>query len=136
MRKLKSIILLLGMQMVVLTAYAQTITSISGNVSDDTEPLIGATICEMDANGRIIESAVTDLDGNFTMKIQNPKNRLRFSYVGMKEQFHPINKTTYNIIMKLATSLQEGTVVSKNVPRATRCPSLSASFPTPLRASR
>ena len=113
MRKLKSIILLLGMQMVVLTAYAQTITSISGNVSDDTEPLIGATICEMDANGRIIESAVTDLDGNFTMKVQNPKNRLRFSYVGMKEQFHPINKTTYNIIMKLATSLQEVTVVSK-----------------------
>ena len=69
MRKLKSIILTLLFQAFAVAVSAQTITSVHGTVSDDLEPLIGATVCEIDANGRIIESAITDLNGNFTMKV-------------------------------------------------------------------
>ncbi len=112
MRKLKTIILTALLQAVALTSWAQ-ITSVHGTVSDDEEPLIGATVCEIDANGRIIESAITDLDGNFTMKIQNPKNKIRFTYVGMKTQILPIDRTTYNVKLESAASLQEVTVVSK-----------------------
>ena len=113
MRKLRYILLTILLQGIAIAANAQAITSVHGTVSDDTEPLIGATVCEIDGNGRIIESAVTDLDGNFTMKIQNPKDKIRFTYVGMKTITLPINKTTYEITMESATQLQEVTVVSK-----------------------
>ncbi len=96
-----------------LGAQAQQITSVHGTVSDDMGPLMGATVCEIDATGRIIESAVTDLNGNFTMKVKNPKDKIRFSYVGLKTQTLAINKTSFNIMMVSATMLKEVTVKSK-----------------------
>ena len=113
MRKIRYILLTLLVQAVSLTVFGQEITSVHGTVSDDLEPLIGAAVCEIDGNGRIIESAVTDLNGNFTMKIQNQKDKIRFSYVGMKSVTLPINKTTYDIKLESAAQLQEVTVVSK-----------------------
>ncbi len=112
MRKLKSIILTLALLLAV-TAGAQDITSVHGTVSDEMGGLMGATVCEIDGTGRIINSAVTDLNGNFTMKVKNTKDKIRFSYVGMSTQTLPINKTTYNISMKSATTLKEVTVKSK-----------------------
>ena len=112
MKILKSVIL--TMALLLSTALsAQTITSVHGTLSDDMGPLMGATVCEMDANGRIIESAVTDLNGNFTMKVRNTKDKIRFSYVGLKTVTLPINKTTYVLKMQSATKLKEVTVTSK-----------------------
>ena len=96
-----------------LTAGAQDITSVHGTVSDEMGGLMGATVCEIDGNDRIINSAVTDLNGNFTMKVKSTKDKIRFSYVGMKTQVMAINKTTYNIRMSSATTLKEVTVKSK-----------------------
>ena len=73
---------------------------ISGALSDEAGPLVGATVCEMDANGRITESAITDQNGVFFLKVKNPEDRIRFSYVGMKTITMPINKKVYNIKMK------------------------------------
>ena len=81
MRILKHIIMLTAL-LLANAAGAQTISSVHGTVSDDMGALMGATVCEIDATGRIIESAVTDLNGNFTMKIRNVKDKIRFSYVG------------------------------------------------------
>ena len=92
---------------------AQTITSVHGTLSDDMGELMGATVCEIDATGRIIESAITDMNGNFTMKVRNPKDKIRFSYVGLKTVTLPINKTTYVLKLQSATKLKEVTVVSK-----------------------
>ena len=96
-----------------LSLRAQDITSVHGTVSDELGGLMGATVCEIDANGRIINSAVTDLNGNFTMKVKNSKDKIRFTYVGMSAQVLPINKTTFNITMKSATTLKEVTIKSK-----------------------
>ncbi len=93
-------------------AWAQ-ITSVHGTVSDDMGPLMGATVCEVDANGRIIESAVTDLNGNFTMRVRNAKDKIRFSYVGLKTQVLPINKSTYIVTMTSAAVIKEVTVKAK-----------------------
>ena len=87
-KHISSIVLRLAVLLVVAVmdigmAKAQNITSVHGTVSDDMGPLMGATVCEIDATGRIIESAVTDLNGNFTMKVRNQKNKIRFSYVGI-----------------------------------------------------
>jgi serine protease inhibitor len=75
---------------------------ISGVVGDEAGPLMGATVCEIDAKGRIIESAITNLNGAFTMKVKNPQDRIRFSYVGMKTITMPINEKDYKIIMRPA----------------------------------
>lgn len=112
MRTLKSIIIMLAL-LASTVAYAQNITSVHGTVSDEMGPLMGATVCEIDGNGRIIESAITDLNGNFTMKVKNQKDKIRFSFVGLKTQTLPINKTTYNINMESATTLKEVTVKAK-----------------------
>ena len=57
---------------------AQTIAK--GQVLDSTnEPIIGATVVE---KGNAKNAAVTDFDGNFTLKLQNSK-QVVISYVGM-----------------------------------------------------
>ena len=103
---------LAAMVWMAINASAQ-ITSVRGTLSDDMGPLMGATVCEIDATGRIIESTVTDFDGNFTMKIRNVKDKIRFSYVGLKTVTLPINKTTYIIKMVSATMIKEVVVKSK-----------------------
>ena len=103
----------LALLLAVTTATAQTITSVHGTVSDEMGGLMGATVCEIDGTGRIINSAVTDLNGNFTMKVKNQKDKIRFSYVGMTTQVLPINKTSFAIHMKSATTLKEVTVKAK-----------------------
>jgi TonB-linked SusC/RagA family outer membrane protein len=105
--------LLALMAVTVFSAQAQEITSVHGNVSDEMGPLMGATVCEIDGNGRIIESAVTDLNGNFTMKVRNPKDKIRFSYVGMKTVTQSINKTNYKIVMTDNTTIAPVTIQSK-----------------------
>lgn len=106
--------LFLTMLMLVLGSpvFAQ-ISSVHGTLSDDMGPLMGATVCEIDVNGRIINSAITDLNGNFTMSVKNSKNKIRFSYVGLKTQTMPISRAVYNIKLSSATQLKEVTVVSK-----------------------
>lgn len=89
------------------------ITQVHGTVSDDMGPLMGATVCEIDATGRIINSAVTDLNGNFSMAVRDEKNKIRFSYVGSKTRTMPINQTTYDVTLKSDTNLDEVTVVAK-----------------------
>ena len=109
----KYIMLLALMVVTAISAQAQEITSVHGNVSDEMGPLMGATVCEIDGNGRIIESAVTDLNGNFTMKVRNPKDKIRFSYVGMKTITQPINKTNFKIVMTDNTTIAPVTIKSQ-----------------------
>ena len=108
-----TIILFALMTATVIGAQTQPISSVHGSVSDDLGPLMGATVCEIDGNGRIIESTITDLNGNFTMRVRNPKDKIRFSYVGMKTVTEPINKTNYQIVLVSSTQLQEVVVQAK-----------------------
>ena len=111
MKILKSILLILAL-LTTTVASAQSITTVHGTVSDDMGPLMGATVCEIDNTGRIINSAITDLNGNFTMKVKNQKDKIRFSYVGLKTQTLPIDRSTYKVMMSSATTLKEVTVKS------------------------
>ena len=111
---IKIFLLALSLSLLSAVSFAQDITSVHGIVSDDFGPLMGATVCEIDGNGRIIESAVTDMNGNFTMKVRNASaHKIRFSYVGLDTQTLKIDKTTYDIKMESKTVLQEVTVKSK-----------------------
>ena len=81
------------------------ITAVHGTVSDEFGEITGASVCEIDGSGRIIEATVTDINGNFSMKIRNPKDKIRFSYVGCKAQTLPIDKDEYIITLKSETNL-------------------------------
>ena len=100
------------LSIVALGASAQ-ITAVHGTVTDEFGELTGASVCEIDGSGRIIEATVTDINGNFSMKISNPKDRIRFSYVGFKNVILPIDREEYQVSMKSETNLKEVTVVAK-----------------------
>lgn len=95
-----------------LPVLAQQITNVHGTVEDEFGPLLSATVCEVDANGRVISSTLTDMNGNFSMKIMNPKDKLRIQYVGMKPVTLNIDKTSYNVVMESELQLEEVTVTS------------------------
>ena len=57
---------------------------ISGTVEDAMGPVMMANVVERDANNRIVSATQTDMMGNFSMQIKNPKNKLVISYVGSK----------------------------------------------------
>ena len=105
MRILRSIITILALM--ATTAISAQITSVHGTVNDEMGPLMGVNVCEIDGNGRIIEQTITDLNGNFTMRVKNEKDKIRFSYVSMKTITLPINKTTYDITMSTAVQIDE-----------------------------
>lgn len=106
--------LMLSVMLVCSIIAKAQITQVHGVVSDDFGPLMGATICEIDANGRIIESTVTDMNGNFSMKVKNSaKDKLRISYVGLKTQTLKFDKASYEVVMASATTLGEVVVKSK-----------------------
>ena len=109
--------LLIGLSFIICHlsfSYAQkTGDIISGTVTDDFGPVMRANVVEIDAANRIVSSAVTDLSGNFSFKLKNPKNKLRITYVGYKTVTLPFNKTNYKVRMQDATQLKEVNVTAK-----------------------
>ena len=92
---------------------AQGITSVSGTISDSFGPVVGAAVVEVDASNRNISATVTDFNGNFTLKIKNPQNKLKISYVGLKTQILPINKRVYRVTLEDAMVLKTVEVKAK-----------------------
>lgn len=80
---------------------------ISGNVSDDIEPLMMVNVVEIDNNRRIVAHGVTDINGNFSFRVVNPKDKIQISYIGYKTEVLPIDRKVFKIKMKSSTQLQE-----------------------------
>jgi len=87
--------MILVMSMLCVVGYAQS--TISGTVKDAAgEPMIGVTVLADGTNG-----AVTDVDGNFTIKNVPSGAKLKISYIGYVTQEVPVgNKTSFNIVMR------------------------------------
>jgi hypothetical protein len=86
---------------------------ISGTVTDEMGPVMMANVVEIDAANRIVASTTTDMNGNFSFKLKNPKDKLRVTFVGYKTVTLPFNKTKFNVKMQDATQIKEVTVVAK-----------------------
>ena len=87
------------------SAFAQI--QVKGNVSDkNSEPMIGVAVQE---KGNINNGTITDLDGNFTLKV-NSDATLVVSYVGYKTQEVAVNGRS-----SIAIVLQEDTKVLDEV---------------------
>lgn len=97
--------LLLIMLTVLTFCGAQAQQLISGNVTDDTDTLeyamYYAIVMEIDRKNRIVSHTTTDMNGNFSMTIKNPKNHLKVTYVGYIPYEVKIGKKTrFNIKLK------------------------------------
>lgn len=92
---------------------AQNLFEIKGNITDETtnEPLIGATVSYASGKG-----VVTDVEGNFVMKLENGAYALKISYIG----YTPISKAikvngkdqSVNFKLLSATELTEVEIVA------------------------
>ena len=97
-----------------ITANAQKAGDIiSGTVTDDYGPVIMANVSEIDASNRIVASVVTDMSGNFSFKLKNPKDKIRFTYVGYRTVTMSINRTKFNVRMKDDNQIESVTVTAK-----------------------
>ena len=103
-----------GCQLSISSALAQNVGDIiSGTVVDDFGPVMAANVVELDAANRIVANAVTDINGNFSFRLKNPKNKLRVTYVGYKTVTLPINKVKFSIRMKDEAMIDEVVITSK-----------------------
>ena len=82
------------LSMICFVAYAQQ--TVTGTVKDATgEPMIGVTVL---LNGQA--AAVTDIDGNFSIKAE-PKDVVKVSYIGYTDQQITVgNKTSLDIVLQ------------------------------------
>lgn len=95
---MKKIIQFSGLLIVVLLSgfcnvYAQKPAIIKGHVTDSltNESLLYVNIVEVDKNGRFLSAVVTDLNGNYVLKVTNDQNPIQASFIGYKKKTFSIN---------------------------------------------
>jgi TonB-linked SusC/RagA family outer membrane protein len=89
--------------------------TVQGRVLDQNrKPLQGVTVAEVDRDQRTIRAVITDIEGNFAIRINNRADSLSFSFIGTETITQPIgSRNTINISMRTSASgLGEVIVVS------------------------
>ena len=87
---------------------------ITGTVKNKNgQPLQYANLVEIDKIGRIVATAVTDKNGNYVMKVVNPSNKIRCSYVGYKMQSFDISSNQIDVTMEEAMKFTDVKVVGR-----------------------
>jgi hypothetical protein len=76
-------------------------------VSDAAGPLWGANVVEIDEQGQIVGATSTDSLGHFTLKVANPKDRIRVTYIGLFSVELDMNRKKYDIIMESRATIKE-----------------------------
>lgn len=90
---------------------------IRGKITDKKNkgPISGASVSEVDADGRIIKGAASDIEGNFALRVTNAKNKISVSFVGYKTASQSINgRTSINFQLEAGggADLEEAIVVA------------------------
>lgn len=87
---------------------------ITGHVWSKTDngPVVMAYVVEQDKNNRNVSATQTDANGNFSLVIKNPANKLRVSYIGYATKIIPIGTTTkFNVELVDKNTFKEATAV-------------------------
>ncbi|MCM1021215.1 MAG: TonB-dependent receptor [Muribaculum sp.] len=92
------------------TAFAADIKSVSGTVTDELgDPIIGAVIKELNTQN----TTITNIDGEFNMKLVSKKPVLEITYLGYTTVKVPVDKAKLDISMTpQANDLEEVVVVA------------------------
>ena len=113
-------ILLIGLVFNLSLAYAQNL--LRGRVidQDDRQPIIGATVVELDKDRRVVTGVVTDIEGNYAIRLKNPSNKVSYSYIGYKSKEISVNgRTTINIELQANYQELKGITVTADAPNNT-----------------
>ncbi len=87
----------------VLSGQSQTSdVIIQGTVSSVVDgTLIGVSVTEVDANNRVVNVSITDINGHYIIKVKSTKNKLVFTSVGYVKQTQKIdNARTLDIVLE------------------------------------
>ncbi|MFD2162120.1 SusC/RagA family TonB-linked outer membrane protein [Paradesertivirga mongoliensis] len=98
----------------VVAQNAQRLT-VRGKVIDskDKEPVIGASVVELDKDKRIIRGVTTDIDGNFALLVSSSESVLQVSFIGYKTQSLPINgRAVINVSLVSTINQLEDVVIT------------------------
>ncbi|MCF8378949.1 MAG: SusC/RagA family TonB-linked outer membrane protein [Bacteroidales bacterium] len=77
------------------------------------EPLIGATVMQIDKSNRFINGSITDISGNFTIKVVGDPVKLGFSYIGYNfKEIETRADQVINIALSSSTSMLDEVVVT------------------------
>lgn len=100
---------LIGIVLAVATAAAQSFT-VTGTVFEPSgDTAIGVSVYEKGNDGR---GVVTDIDGNFTLKVTSDKATIVVSYVGMETQNIPLNGRSHlDITLKESSTMLNDVVI-------------------------
>lgn len=82
----------------------------------DKQPIPGANVLLMNKDGRVVGHAITDLDGNYSMRVDvKPDDQIVVSFTGMKKATIVLKgKTTVNVALQEdAVILSEATIIGK-----------------------
>jgi len=99
-------------------AQAPAYVTIRGTIIDkkDKQPVIGASVVELNKDKRTVTGVSTDIDGNFAIRVSNTQNQLSVSYIGYKTYYSgAINaRTTINVQLEpSANELSEVSITAK-----------------------
>ncbi|MDA3821571.1 MAG: carboxypeptidase-like regulatory domain-containing protein, partial [Bacteroidales bacterium] len=70
------------------TVFGQADDVLKGKVTDRTtgEQLIGVTVIEVNELNRTLNGTVTDMNGNFVLRLNSPNTKVKISYIGYKTE--------------------------------------------------
>jgi TonB-linked SusC/RagA family outer membrane protein len=88
--------LLIGFLTIAINLSAQNTAIIKGTVTDNVtkEPLAFVNVVEIDKNGRFVSGTVTDVNGNYVLKVRDNNNSIQVSFIGYQKTTFSINKRT------------------------------------------
>jgi TonB-dependent starch-binding outer membrane protein SusC len=124
----KWLFILLPLAFIAFTNAIGQTTDVKGTVTKGgtNDPLQGVTVVEVNQNDRQVNGTNTDASGNYSIKVSNPANRLRYSFIGFVTKTETIGgRTTINI--KLEDDSTKG-VISDVVIVGIRSESVSNGF--------
>ncbi|MFT3740741.1 MAG: SusC/RagA family TonB-linked outer membrane protein [Breznakibacter sp.] len=76
---------------------------VQGTVTSKTdgETIMAVNVTEVDANNRIVNATITDINGKYIIKVKNVKNKLVFSVIGFVTQSRTIDeRRTVNVALE------------------------------------
>lgn len=109
---MKHILLLLCIMSFVTQIFAQK-HIVRGKVSDESGGIIGATVVELDANDRIIQGTITNIDGDYTLQVSSPDVKIQYSFIGYKSIIENVNgRSKIDVNLESADIMMEEFVVT------------------------
>lgn len=97
------LLLLLPLCCIIDAVAQETATIVRGKVVDkkDKAPIEHVSVAETDRDGRTVRGVTTDIEGNYALKLTNPRNKIVFSYIGYKTVTEDIRgRSTINVILE------------------------------------